>query len=200
MPYSAPMFTGVIKEQGKVVHSELVGASRIVRIEKPKRWRLSLGESISVNGICTTVRSFTPKYFEVEYMPETVKITTAGAFEKGDRLHLEKSLRMMDAIDGHFVQGHVDATATVSRVERKGESYRITFRIPPAARRLCIPWGSITVDGVSLTIQELGRDSFTVALIEHTRKETVLGDLKKGDHVNIETDMFARYVAQLIKR
>ena len=194
------MFTGVIKHTGKVVSSELVGTSRIVIIAKPRGWKLALGESISVNGICTTVRAFGAASFEVEYMPATRRITTADSFTKGRALHLERSLRLKDAVDGHFVQGHVDATGIVARVEKNGESHRVTFRVPKAVRRLCMPWGSVTVDGISLTIQGLARDSFTVALISHTLKETTLGALKKGDQVNIETDMLARYVAQLMKK
>ena len=194
------MFTGVIKQRAQVISAAEEGKSRIVRIEKPRAWKLVLGESISVNGICTTVRALTRGQFEVEYMPATLAITTAGSFDKGRVLHLERSLRMMDSMDGHFVQGHVDATAEVARVEKKGESHRITFRVPKSVRRLIMPWGSVTVDGVSLTVQELGRDTFTVALISHTLKETTLGALKKGDRVNIETDMFARYIAQLIKK
>ncbi len=194
------MFTGVIKQKGIVVSAETEGKSRIVQIDKPKGWKLALGESISVNGICTTVRALPPKLFEVEYMPATLAITTAGSFTKGRVLHLERSLRMMDAMDGHFVQGHVDATGEVVRVEKKGESHRITFRVPKSVRRLIMPWGSVTVDGVSLTVQELGRDTFTVALISHTLKETMFGTLMKGDRVNIETDMFARYIAQLLRK
>ncbi len=194
------MFTGVIKKTGKVISSELRGKSRIVHIEKPKAWKLTLGESISVHGICTTVRAKGATYFEVEYMPTTRKITTADEFTKGRVLHLEKSLRMIDALDGHFVQGHVDATATVRAAEKRGTSVRLTFAVPNAVRKLLVPWGSVTVDGVSLTIQELGRDTFTVALISHTLKETTLGDLQKGSRVNTETDMFARYVAEIMKK
>jgi riboflavin synthase len=194
------MFTGVIRHRGVVLSSELKGQKRIVHIETPKGWNLSLGESISVNGICTTVRTIEQGSFGLEYMPATRKFTTADEFTIGRKLHLERSLRMNDALDGHFVQGHIDASGIVTAVLKNGDSYRVTIRLPATVRRLLIPWGSVTVDGVSLTIQELGRATFTVALISHTLEETSLGELRKGSRINIETDMFARYVAHILKK
>ncbi len=191
------MFSGIIKKTACVISTEKRGKSSIVHIEKPKGWKLTLGESISINGVCTTVRDQGATYFEVEYMPVTLEKTTMGTLKKGDIVNLERSLRMVDAVDGHFVQGHVDVRGKIVSIQDEGATKRLTFRVPNSALKLMVPWGSVTVHGVSLTVQALGKGTFTVALISHTGKHTNLGDLKRGDYVNIETDMIARYLAHL---
>ena len=193
------MFAGIIQKKAAVLSVEKRGGSLAVRIPKPRGWRLKTGESISINGVCSTVRKQMSDSFEVEYMPATLKTTTMKSLKKGSVLNLERSLLLKDAVDGHFVQGHVDVKGEVISVAHNG-SRTITISVPSDALKLMVPWGSVTIDGVSLTIQAVTKKTFTVALISHTLGETNLGQLKKGDEVNIETDMIARYLAHLTKK
>ncbi len=195
--------------------------SVLVRIATPRGWRLQLGESVAVNGICSTVRApleasrkqllntgFRPltgqatnaRHFEVEYMPETLSKTTAGSWRAGDLVNLERSLRYGDPISGHFVQGHIDAQGTIVKIIQRGSSREISIRVPQSAIHLVAPKGSVSVNGVSLTAVAAGGTVFTVALVSYTIEHTNLGLLKKRDLVNVETDMIARYLALLMQK
>ena len=191
------MFSGIVQEVSSVIGAERRGTSRIVHIKKPRTWRPKLGASIAVNGVCSTVRARGATYFEVEYMPETLDKTTAGTLKKGDRVNLERSLRMTEMMDGHFVQGHVDARGKVTAVRVRGASREVTIRAPKALMRLFVKKGSVTVNGVALTVTVMKGNTFSVALVSHTLKHTNLRELTVGDEVNIETDMIARYLARL---
>ena len=175
------------------MHVDMAGKCKRVQIEKPRGWKLDLGESISVDGICSTVASDGKHNFEVEYMPETLSKTTASSFAKNAELNLERSLVYGDRIHGHFVSGHVDTKVRILNIEKKGRSSAIRFQLPRMLSRYVVARGSIAVNGVSLTIARKDRASFSVALIPHTLKVTNLGTLKVGDMVNIECDMMARY-------
>jgi riboflavin synthase len=188
------MFTGIIQSKSKVVSTQKKGSVIQVRLEKPRDWKLVLGQSISIDGICSTVTVLSKEYFEVDYMPETLSKTTAGSFAKGSIVNLERSLTLNDYIDGHIVQGHVDARARIAEVVEEGNTRRITIEIPKPLLRFVAALGSIAINGVSLTVARLAGSRATVALIPHTLAVTNLGSLKKGDVVNIEADLMARYI------
>ena len=193
------MFTGIITATAKVKDTKRAGENVRVSIEKPRDWKLTLGESISVDGICSTVVAKDAKTFAVEYMPETLKKTTAGGFTKGTSRNLERSLTLGTLIDGHLVQGHVDARAKVAKIEEGKAGYLISFIIPPALLPYIAEHGSVAINGVSLTVARRKGKTATVALIPHTLTHTNLGTLRKGDDVNMEADLVARYLGNLLR-
>ncbi len=160
--------------------------------------RLALGESIAVNGCCLTVVAAEGEQFTVQAGPETLLRTNLGAKRPGDPVNLERSLRVGDRLGGHFVQGHVDATAALRERRPDGEWDFLAFTLDSAWTPLLVPKGSIAVDGVSLTLVDVALDGFSVMLIPHTLAVTTLGTLKSGDRVNIEADMLAKHVAKLL--
>lgn len=190
------MFTGIIEAKARILDAKKK-RGLCVSIEKPKGWKLTEGQSISIDGICTTVEVITRSAFSATYMPETLRVSTAGSFKEGSVVNLERSLKVGDRLDGHFVQGHVDAIGVIKSVRSLGSSREITIVIPRTLMRLVAHKGSITVNGVSLTVAARTRDLFTIALIPHTLTHTTLGELVKGDEVNIETDLIARHLATL---
>jgi riboflavin synthase len=159
---------------------------------------IAVGASIACSGACLTVVDKGPGWLAFDAVPETLARTGLGAWRAGSRVNLERSLRLGDELGGHMVTGHVDGQATVTKRAADGDSVRMTFRLAPELARLIAEKGSVAVDGVSLTVTSAGPDSFAVALIPHTLTVTTLGDLAEGDRVNIEIDMFARYVARLV--
>lgn len=173
------------------------GASILVAIEIPKSSRLKLGESVSVDGICSTVAKLRGTAFEVEYMPETLKRTTVGFFTKGTQVNLERSLRLGDRLDGHFVQGHIDTTGEVREVRRIGGSVVLKISLSVWYKKFIAEKGSITLNGVSLTVVDVRKNDFSVSLVDYTLRHTNLRNLKKGDKVNLEVDMIARYLSSL---
>jgi riboflavin synthase len=192
------MFTGIITATAKVKDAKRTGDNVRVAIEKPKDWKLTLGESVSIDGICSTVVAKDAKAFAVEYMPETLKKTTAGGFAKGTTRNLERSLTLNTLIDGHLVQGHVDARAKVVKIEEGKTGHLISFIIPQPLLPYIAEHGSVAINGVSLTVARRKGKTATVALIPHTLAHTNLGELKKGDDVNMEADLVARYLGTLI--
>ncbi len=187
------MFSGIVETTTAVLSVGMQGKCRRVRIRKPSAWKLAIGESVSVDGICSTVTAKSGRYFDVEYMPQTLSKTTGGSFKKESVVNLERSLRYGDRIHGHFVAGHIDTTSRVMRVDRQGRSRAISMTIPPGISKHIVPRGSIAVNGVSLTVAKKSRGFLSVALIPHTLDATNLGALETGDIVNIECDMMARY-------
>ncbi len=200
------MFSGIVQEVGTIVSSSLSQAKSrdlgsvtlTIRSQKISR-RLKLGSSIAVNGVCTTVEEITPSMssraksrdlaFTVRLMPITLKLTTLGALRKGDRVNIEPSLRVGDELGGHFVMGHVDGIAKISRIT----DYGLRITVPRSLIRFITPRGSIAVDGVSLTVAACHGNVFTISLVDYTLKHTTLGNKKIGDRVNIEIDPLARY-------
>jgi riboflavin synthase len=180
------MFTGIVRERGRVVS---FGDGRLLvesRLEPaPER-----GDSVSVDGVCLTVVEQDDGRLAFDVVPET--LARAKAF--GAEVNLEPALRAGDALGGHYVQGHVDG---VGRVRAAGDG-RLAIEAPPAVLRYCVEKGSVTVDGVSLTIAALGEESFEVALVPHTLAATTLGSLEPGDPVNLEADVLAKYVERLL--
>lgn len=194
------MFAGIIEKRSKVLSAEMHGALMRVRVEKPRSWKLVLGQSIDIDGICSTVVKFSQNSFEVEFMPETLSKTTASNFQKGRAVNLERSLKYGQRIDGHPVQGHVDLTAPLREVQEKGKSKELTFKLPARAARSVALHGSIAINGVSLTVARKHGPNVTVALIPHTLTHTNLGTLQLGDSVNIETDHSVLYLEGLRKK
>ncbi len=193
------MFTGIIKNISKVNDASYKGGSFFVLIKKPPKWKIKKGESISINGVCSTVRNANKNNFEVEYMPETLKRTTAGDFRNGTKVNLERSLSMGDFLGGHFVQGHIDGVGKVLKVYKAGKSQILRICVPKKLMKFIAEKGSIAVDGVSLTVVETGKNWFSVSLVSYTLENTNLGGLKAGDKVNIETDMLAKHLERLLK-
>ena len=200
------MFTGLVIERGRVAGAlrPLAGGAVRLAIEHSAELgeRLGLGASLAVSGVCLTVVASAPspagRRSEFEAIPETLARTTLGRLRAGDAVNLEPALRMGDPLGGHLVQGHVDGTAEVVERRDAGENRVLAFALPPALAPYLVEKGSITVDGVSLTVASRLADRFTVALIPHTLAVTTLGDRGVGDAVNLEVDVLAKYVHQAL--
>lgn len=188
------MFTGIVEAQTRVRATSETKRIKLVRIELPHGWKLALGASVNVDGICSTVAKKGDGLFGVEYMPETLSKTTAHSFKKGSTVNLERSLKYGDRIDGHPVQGHVDCIARVADVVSKGASRELTIGPSAKLARSVTLHGSVAINGVSLTVAKKRGPNVTVALIPYTLKHTNLGRLKKGDKVNVEFDHSRAYL------
>jgi riboflavin synthase len=196
------MFTGIITDVGEIVR---VAPGAVTLLEVRSRYNpdgVDIGASISHSGVCLTVvakrREGAGMVHSVEAAPETLMKTTLGQLRPGSRVNLERALKAGDELGGHIVAGHVDGTGTVRAMTPDGGSMRFTITLPKALVPLVAPKGSITVDGVSLTVTDADRDSFGVMIIPHTSLVTTLSSLKVGDMVNLEIDTVARYVARLL--
>ena len=202
------MFSGIIQAASPIVSAEMKHGCRRVRIKTPHGWKLAHGQSIAVDGVCSTIVAHAPARahagrpatFDVEYMPETLSKTTAGLFQKNTLVNLERSLTLGSLVDGHLVQGHVDARGRIAGVVEVGASKEVIIAAPQSLMRYIALHGSIAVNGVSLTVARTGRSTFTVALIPHTLTHTNLGLWGVGDLVNIEVDMIARYLFGALER
>ena len=188
------MFTGIIETTALVQES----GNGSLLIERPKAFSaLRVGNSISVSGVCLTIKKLNKKCIQFDVVPETLQKTTLGSYKEGNVVNLERAMKADARLDGHIVQGHVEATAEAVAVERgkRKEEHEVLLvvKVPCALLPSIVPKGSIAIDGVSLTVASIEEDRITVALIPHTLENTNLGTLKKGDHVNIETDILARY-------
>lgn len=193
------MFTGIIEGTGRIVGKRTAGGGMVFDLEAgfdlsdPKE-----GESIAVNGVCLTAYSIRGRRFVADVSPETLSRTKLGLMGPGDRVNLERALRLSDRLGGHLVSGHVDCLATVSSRRETGSYTIFSFAIPREQERYIIEKGSITIDGVSLTVNSCGAGVFTVSIIPHTLKVTTLGELKSGSSVNIEVDLIGKYVEKLL--
>lgn len=194
------MFTGIVTAVGSITEASRHGDGVTLTIAAPYD-DLTLGESIAVSGVCLTVTSRGAGWFTVQAVTTTRERTNVGSLTAGDRVNLERALAAGDRMGGHFVQGHVDGTAEVVAVREDGEGSIIELRLPEEVTALTVPRGSITVDGVSLTISDLTvAGTVRIALIPFTRSNTTLGDLKVGDRVNVEGDVLGKYVQRLMGR
>lgn len=190
------MFTGLVKTQGTIRRITPAGDT-VMEIEADAPLPLSLGASIACHGMCLTVTAFEGTRFTVSLSAETLRCTNAGSWQEGTRINLEPSLCVGDEIGGHFVSGHVDGLGTVVRSEKSGDSTIWEFEAPQALAKFIAPKGSITIDGVSLTVNTVNGPRFAVNIIPHTAEMTGFGRLAVGDAVNLEVDLLARYVARL---
>lgn len=194
------MFTGLIQDVGTVRSLRRSGSA--VRISIATRFpmeELTLGESIAVNGVCLTAVSFGGGSFEADLSPESLERSTLGDLIPGSLVNLERALRLCDRLGGHLVSGHVDGIATVVERRQDANAVRFTFRIPAELSRYLVEKGSVAVDGISLTVNEVGGDSFGLAVIPHTLAATTLKDARPGCRVNVETDILGKYVERLLK-
>jgi riboflavin synthase len=197
------VFTGLVEGLGRIskVADSLEGRRITIEWSDPQATDpLELGESIAVNGCCLTVVAIQDKAFEVQAGPETLARTNIGEQRPDDRVNLERALKVGDRLGGHFVQGHVDTTATLSERRRRGEWEFFAFEIEPSWTALMVPKGSIAVDGISLTLIGVTDHDFSVMLIPHTMAVTTLGTSTPGVRVNIEVDMLAKHLRKLIAR
>jgi riboflavin synthase len=195
------VFTGLVQGLGRIDRSIGEDSGRRLTIgwpDLPADEPLQLGESVALNGCCLTIIAVEGQRFEVQAGPETLARTNLGQKTQGDRVNLERALRVGDRLGGHFVQGHIDTTALLRERRRQGDWEFLAFQIDPRWSPLLVPKGSIAVDGVSLTLVEVWPDAFSVMLIPHTLAVTTLGLIKPGDRVNIETDILAKHVRQLL--
>jgi riboflavin synthase len=194
------MFTGIVRERGRIVSVEGSGEGLTLSVEAPATAaRLAIGDSISIDGVCLTVVEVADGRVALHTVPETLARSTLGALAAGDEVNVEPPLRVGEPLGGHYVQGHVDAIGRVRSVEPEGDGIRIIVEAPSDLLRYCVEKGSIAVDGVSLTIADLEPDAFTVALVPHTLQATTLAALAPGEGVNLEVDVLAKYVERLLE-
>ena len=198
------MFTGIVTDLGTVREVQPIGGGHDLRLvigtapsflSEPAP--AALGASIACSGVCLTVVHLAADAFSVDCSAETVSKTTLGTWKQGARINLERALRIGDELGGHLVAGHVDGVATVVSATPENASVRWRFRLPEALARYVAPKGSVAIDGVSLTVNEVDAEVVGVNIIPHTASVTTFGTLQPGDKVNIEVDMMARYVARL---
>lgn len=192
------MFSGIIRACEPIVHIDERNGIRRYTIQVPLDWQLSIGESVAVDGVCSTVVGVGSPHMSVEYMPETLRITTLKSKEKNDIVNLERSLLLGDFVSGHLVSGHVDTTGIITETRTEEDSHVLTIAHPTEYAQYIIPKGSIAINGVSLTVIDPLKDCFSVAVIPHTWTHTNLSTLTAGSRVNLEYDMIAKYVAQHI--
>lgn len=194
------MFTGLVQAKGRVSEvRESAESKRLVIEAKLDERGRELGASVAVAGVCLTVTSATAEHFDVEAAFETLALTTLGDLRSGSVVNLEPALRVGDALGGHLVSGHVDGVAMLVGLKTRGDARECTFEVPAELAKFAAPKGSICIDGVSLTINEVDQNQFSVGLIPHTLSVTTLGALQPGSRVNIEVDLLARYVARLLE-
>ena len=194
------MFTGIVTDVGRIRSVRQTNRDRRYEIETGYDVSsIDLGASISHAGCCLTVVEKGDGWFAVEVSGETLSKSTLGDWKEGDRVNLERAAKLGDEMGGHIVSGHVDGVGEVVSVDAEGGSHRVRIRVPRPLHRVIAPKGSITVEGVSLTVNEVEDDVFGVNIIPHTWDVTTLGQLKPGSRVNLEIDMLARYLARWIE-
>ncbi len=201
------MFTGIVTHRGRVESLEAAGADGLLRLHistEPAIEGLKIGDSVALDGCCLTVTALEGGRMAFDAIPETLRKTTLGDRTAGDVVNLESALRMGDALGGHWVQGHVDGVGTLRSVEVQGEDVRMGISLPEALRGDMLPKGSVTVDGVSLTVGEVwdedGEERFSIYLIPHTLEVTGLGTKQAGERVNLEGDVMGRWVRHHLER
>ena len=194
------MFAGIVEEMGAVKSLEkTLAGTRLTILAKTVMDDLPIGASISVNGACLTVVKRDDKEFTVDVSPETMGVTTLGNLSAGAPMNLERAIKLNERIGGHLVAGHVDGVGAVRSRKQDSNAIVLTIEAPPEILRHCIAKGSITVDGVSLTLNEVTERGFSVAIIPHTAKVTTLGLKQQGDTVNLESDLIGKYVERLLQ-
>ncbi len=196
------MFTGIVEAIGRVesLRAGSGGTRRLAIATDLDVASLPLGASMAVNGVCLTIVARRARRFEADLGPETLACTTLGSLKASDRVHLERPLRLGDMLGGHLVTGHVDGVGKVESARKQGETLALRLGVPESVAPLLVKKGSIAVDGVSLTINEVDSRSIEVWLIPHTLSVTLLGGLRTGDRVNMEADMIAKQVARFVEK
>jgi riboflavin synthase, alpha subunit len=194
------MFTGIIEEIGKIVRIEREQANLHLYVKSSFTNELKIDQSVAHNGVCLTVVAINGDVYQVTAIAETLAKTHLGSLQVGDAVNLERGMLLNTRLDGHIVQGHIDQTGTCSAIQEEAGSTRFTFQYDPSTGNVVIEKGSITVNGVSLTVIDATRDSFSVAVIPYTLAHTNLQHLQIGSIVNLEFDVIGKYVARLIQR
>lgn len=193
------MFTGIIEGFGIIKEMHPTGQGRRLTLEAEFDLdQTKIGDSISVSGACLTVVAIDGRRFKADLSPETLEKTTFGNAKIGDRVNLERSLRLSDRLDGHLVSGHIDGLGIIKEKKQAGNAIMITFGVSEPLSRYMIKKGSVAVDGISLTINNCDRSGFDVSIIPHTAKLTTMGFKRIGDSVNIEADMIGKYVERFL--
>ncbi len=192
------MFTGIIEGLGSIVMfdkktNNRSAAKMKIKLDKIAKG-LKIGDSVAINGVCLTAVNISKGITEFEMIGETIKKTNLGSLEPGDQVNIERSLKVGERLEGHFVLGHVDGVGVISKIEKQINQVQIWIKIPKELSKHIIKKGSITIDGISLTIVDKLKDQFSVSIIPHTMQVTNLGYKKIGDKVNIETDILRKYI------
>jgi riboflavin synthase len=193
------MFTGIVEAVGTLAEVKGTGGGFRVRIQTPLSSEMKEGDSLAVNGVCLTVILIDGDHILADVGPETSRVTTFGALQRGQEVNLERPVRGDGRMDGHFVLGHVDGVGVIEEIRQEGESRWLTVGFPPALAPYFIRKGSVAVDGISLTVAGLGERQFDVMVIPYTWGHTSLKGLRKGDKVNLECDMIGKYIVRAME-
>lgn len=194
------MFSGIVEEMGAVTTlNKGMAGTRLTIMASTVMGDLAVGASVSVNGACLTVAAKTDHDFSVDVSPETLRVTTLGNLASGSPVNLERAMKLNERIGGHMVSGHVDGIGAIRSRHQDGNALILEFEAPKEILRYCVAKGSITVDGISLTINDVTERSFAVSIIPHTAKVTTLGLKQIGDQVNLESDLIGKYVERLLQ-
>ena len=194
------MFTGIVEEMGAISTLEkTLAGTRVTILASIVMGDLKIGDSVSVNGVCLTAVSMGERDFSVEVSPETLSVTTLGTMAAGTPVNLERAMKLNERIGGHLVAGHVDGVGVIRSRHQDGNTICFSIEAPPEILRYCVAKGSITVDGISLTINEVTAYGLSVAIIPHTAKVTTLGLKQVNDPVNLESDLIGKYVERLLQ-
>jgi riboflavin synthase alpha subunit len=195
------VFTGIVRERGRVVSFEGDGQGARLHLSAPgAAAQAAIGDSVAIAGVCLTVVAIDGDELAFDAVAETLDRSSLGRLRAGDDVNVEPALRVGEPLGGHYVQGHVDGVGRVRAITREGDGVRMSFDAPEAVGRYCVEKGSVAVEGVSLTITEVVDGGFAVALVPHTLAETTLGALEPGDEVNLEADVLAKYVEKLVPK
>jgi riboflavin synthase len=195
------MFTGLIEDIGTIVKLERKGAGALLVVSHTVVLDdLKLGDSVAVDGVCLTITDLGSQSFSAEASAETVRRTTLGTKKPHEGVNLERALRLSDRLGGHLVTGHVDEVGTIGSIVPEGSAWKITITVSPKTTRYVVEKGSVTVDGISLTVNEVRDDRFSVNIIPHTAAQTTLTAKGTGEKVNIETDIIGKYLERLVDR
>ncbi|MDD6762073.1 MAG: riboflavin synthase [Clostridiales bacterium] len=195
------MFTGIVEEKG-IIEKVLKGTkSCSITVMADKIFDdIKPGDSIAVNGVCLTVTEFKKPYFTADVMPETMRRTNLGGLVKGSRVNLERAMQLNGRFGGHIVSGHIDGTGTILTMVREDNAVWIRVGVPNAITKYIVEKGSVTLDGISLTVADTAPEEFSVSIIPHTAAETTLSERRTGDKINIECDIIGKYVEKMTKR
>jgi riboflavin synthase len=191
------MFTGLVEATGTVLSLESMGEQARLTLDLPFAGELALGDSVAINGCCLTVADLTENV-SFDLLAQTLRVTSLGGLAAGAKVNLERAMMVGDRFGGHFVQGHVDATGTITRLEENGRDHIVSVSLPPEIHRLCVDKGSLAIDGISLTIAELHETEAVFWITPHTWQHTHLRAARIGQAVNLEADMLAKHVEKLI--
>ncbi len=194
------MFSGIIETIGRVETVHQAESSKRFKIHAPTlTGDMHIGDSISVNGVCLTITQFDSSFFEIEAVPETLRCTNLGLLQQNSAVNLERSIRPDQRIGGHFVQGHVDDVCEILSIEPEGTAWLVTLSLPHPLEKYIVNKGYITLDGMSITVIQAGKNDFSVMFIPHTQSVTITQFYQVGQKINIEADMLGKYIAKYLE-